>query len=240
MPVTKNMLMAKRKRKAQQNYSQSRKKATYSNPVTRPLTTISDRTGFGNRATVKMIYSEKFNLGGALLGAANVYQFRLNSIFDPNFTGSGHQPTTHDQLSVIFEEYTVTDVRYKISFVNSSTTVAGLVAIQTADNFNVFTDITTLIEQGQCEWKQLGVLNGHNSIVVMNGQVDNAKVMGVSRSKYADDAAYSATFGNSPADVSYLNVYLSEASTGTAPTTICQLEMEMSVIVKGSAPVPQS
>jgi len=234
------MLMAKRKRKIQGNYASSRKKATYSSPVSRPLSTISSRTGFGNRQTVKMIYSEKFNLGGALLGAANVYQFRLNSIFDPNFTGTGHQPTTHDQLAVIFEEYTVTDVRYKLSAVNSSTAVAGLVAVQTADNFGVFTDITTLIEQGQCEWKQLGVLNGANTIVTFNGQVDLARVMGTTRSKYADDANYTAVFGNSPTDIAYLNVYLSEASTGTAPTTIFQLEMEMTVLVRGSAQVPQS
>jgi len=187
-----------------------------------------------------MIYSEKFNLGGALLGAANVYQFRLNSIFDPNFTGTGHQPTTHDQLAVIFEEYTVTDVRYKLSAVNSSTAVAGLVAVQTADNFGVFTDITTLIEQGQCEWKQLGVLNGANTIVTFNGQVDLARVMGTTRSKYSDDANYTAVFGNSPTDIAYLNIYLSEASTGTAPTTIFQLEMEMTVLVRGSAQVPQS
>jgi len=237
------MRQRKPKRKIQymgSSFNMKKKKATYSAPVTRPVTTISSRTGLGNRKTVKMIYSEKFNLGGALLGAANVYQFRLNSIFDPNFTGGGHQPTTHDQLAVLFEEYTVTDVRYRISLINTSTTVAGLAAIQTSDNFNTFTDITTLIEQGQCEWKNLGVLNGSNMIVTFNGQVDLARVMGESRSKYADGANYTATFGNSPTDIAYLNVYLSEASTGTAPTCICLIEMEMNVICKGSAAVPQS
>lgn len=235
-----NYPMVRRKRKVQAKPFSMQKRSMYSAPVSRPRTTLSSRAGGNNRTYVKMIYSEKFNLGGALLGAANVYQFRLNSIFDPNFTGGGHQPTGHDQYSVIYEEYCVTDVRYKVSFVNSSTGVAGLCAIQTSDNFTTFTDITTLIEQGQCEWKQLGVLNGSNSIVSFNGQIDLSKVMGESRSKYADGSNYNATFGNSPSDIAYLNVYLSEASTGTAPTTIIQIEMEMTVLLKGSAAIPQS
>lgn len=241
MPVTSRMLWAKRKRKAYaQPAYRAQKKATYTAPIVRPMSKFSSRTGFGNRKTIKMIYSEKFNLGGALLGAPSVYQFRLNSIYDPNYTGTGHQPTTHDQMALIFENYCVTDVRYKISMVNTENTVAGLVAIQVTDVVDAVGNITTLIEQGQCEWRPLGVLNGDYGVAVFTGQVDIPKLHGKPRAQYMDDAANISSFGASPVDLSYLNIYLSEASTGTAPVAICTIEMEFTVLMTGSAVVPQS
>lgn len=56
------------------------------------------------RATLK--YFDWFTLNPAA-GVAGVYQFSANGLYDPNISGSGHQPTGFDQLMAIYGEYVV-------------------------------------------------------------------------------------------------------------------------------------
>ena len=42
------------------------------------------------------------------------YVFRGNSIFDPNFTGTGHQPMFHDPYSNIYDRYYVTSSTIRV------------------------------------------------------------------------------------------------------------------------------
>lgn len=48
-------------------------------------------------------------------GAAH-HVFRLNSIFDPDVTGVGHQPAYHDQWSALYNKYRVLSATWKIVF----------------------------------------------------------------------------------------------------------------------------
>lgn len=55
---------------------------------------------------VRMRYVELITINSE--GIANAhYQFRANSIFDPNYTGSGHQPYKHDTYQQLFDHYLV-------------------------------------------------------------------------------------------------------------------------------------
>jgi len=51
-------------------------------------------------------YSELNSIGGAG-GATATYTFSCNGMFDPNITGTGHQPMFFDQMSAIYDHYTV-------------------------------------------------------------------------------------------------------------------------------------
>jgi hypothetical protein len=55
---------------------------------------------------------------GGILGTAQT--FRLNSLYDPNLSGSGHQPYGYDEASTIYGRYCVTNVEASIT-VSSST-----------------------------------------------------------------------------------------------------------------------
>lgn len=61
---------------------------------------------FPQRKTVAIRYVENFTLD-ASSSANAVYAFRANSVFDPNFTGAGHQPMYHDLYSQIYDSYNV-------------------------------------------------------------------------------------------------------------------------------------
>jgi len=61
---------------------------------------------FGQVFETELNYSEYFSLNPT--GVSNTsYIFRANGLYDPNFSGSGHQPHGFDQLNVIYENYQV-------------------------------------------------------------------------------------------------------------------------------------
>jgi hypothetical protein len=68
--------------------------------------------------TVSLKYGDIFNLGSAA-GFA-VRSFRINSIFDPDATGAGGQPTYYTQLAALYDEYIVHSADVVVEFKNKS------------------------------------------------------------------------------------------------------------------------
>lgn len=61
-----------------------------------------------DRMNVTMIYSDQISIATTSAGVlTNYYTFRLNSIYDPNFTATGHQPRGHDELNLFYKKYIV-------------------------------------------------------------------------------------------------------------------------------------
>lgn len=85
----------KAKRKYKRRYAKPRKSLTLS--------------GFPLQKVVKLRYVDSnvtLNPGiGAISVAENIY--RCNSVFDPDYTGTGHQPMGFDQWAALYTKYTV-------------------------------------------------------------------------------------------------------------------------------------
>ena len=45
---------------------------------------------------------------------------RLNSLFDPNLSGLGHQPRGFDQLMAVYEKYTVVAAKITVCYVSNT------------------------------------------------------------------------------------------------------------------------
>lgn len=72
---------------------------------------------------VNLCYREQVALSSSL-GITGNYQFQLNSIYDPNYTGGGHQPLGHDQWAQFYKTYKVLGAKITARFMwNSSATV---------------------------------------------------------------------------------------------------------------------
>jgi len=66
-------------------------------------------------------YSDNINLAypggvGGIVG--NI--FRMNSAFDPDFTGTGHQPLYFDQFAAVYGQYTVLSAKLTVTFASTS------------------------------------------------------------------------------------------------------------------------
>lgn len=69
-----------------------------------------------NRLRTTMNYSELVSMNPATFPAE--YRFRANSLFDPNRTGVGHQPRGFDQISPMYEHYTVIGAKLTATFMS--------------------------------------------------------------------------------------------------------------------------
>ncbi len=56
---------------------------------------------------------------GVLADGTNAYIFRGNSIFDPDLTGTGHQPKYHDLLTGVYARYKVTSSQISLTMLNN-------------------------------------------------------------------------------------------------------------------------
>jgi len=69
--------------------------------------------------------------GGLLItvpntGLAGSYVFSANGMYDPNITGTGHQPLGFDQMMVLYEQYVVVSSSIKVTLQNAAITCAAV------------------------------------------------------------------------------------------------------------------
>lgn len=87
------------------------------------------QTGPGKLA-VRLKYAEKFTIDPTILGGPGVYMFSANSLYDPNETGTGHQPRGFDQYMELYTKFCViaTSIRldYKLSAGDSFSQIVGI------------------------------------------------------------------------------------------------------------------
>lgn len=71
---------------------------------------------------VKLRYVDTITLNPASAAMAS-HVFRANSIFDPDLTGTGHQPLLHDTYALLYTRYRVMSSKIKVTPVPVSATV---------------------------------------------------------------------------------------------------------------------
>lgn len=88
-------------------------------PVTNPPRNVPH--GYNNNYTVRLTYADNYRHDITQNGTAGPTQiFRMNSIFDPDYTGAGHQPHLRDLWASQYEYYTVLSCEYQIRLYNAS------------------------------------------------------------------------------------------------------------------------
>lgn len=99
-----------------QRSSTKERKSSYKTKKVRRSTVVNlADNGVPSTIKAKLRYSESISLtpsAGAITGSI----FQLNSLYDPDYTGTGHQPYTFDQRIAMHDHYTVIGGRVSITF----------------------------------------------------------------------------------------------------------------------------
>lgn len=85
-------------------------------PVTKPPKQIPH--AYNNNYTVRLTYADNF-LHNVAYNVGSHQTFRTNSIYDPDFTGVGHQPLFRDMWASMYDYYTVLSCEYTIRMYNA-------------------------------------------------------------------------------------------------------------------------
>jgi len=97
-----------------------------------------------------MRYNQVFRASGNNGIEVYNWEFRANSIYDPDFDGTGHYPYGYNQVKDLFEKYTVTGSKITLTVINANV----------ADNGPLFVVLMAEDEDGELE-AALTDISGH-------------------------------------------------------------------------------
>lgn len=163
-------------------------------------------------------YVENLSLSAnALAGLVGTEQaFRLNSLFDPNFTGAGHQPQGFDQCAAIWGRYKVYAVKWEIQAVPNQD---NLILISTVSASTDSTGITGgaidgVIEQPRSSYR---LLSGEgNQAAAWATFMRIQAIEGMTAKEFnANTTDYGAAATGNPASVTFLRLACANTAGGT-------------------------
>lgn len=177
---------------------------TYSGVYDRTTGALVARPGnfIAPKLLTKLKYHSRFSVA-YVSGVPQDYQFRLNSIFDPDQTSTGHQPYGFDQLSSIYARYRVHKTKFSVEpFVATS---PGCLEMTLVCN-NSANAIVTLDQAGESSNSRTIQCNLYQGSKALKGSIGLAYLNGETTAQYAANENTQAAVSANPAEVLNLHI----------------------------------
>ncbi len=173
-------------------------------------------------------YQEGVAFTGSV-GAVNAYVFSANGCYDPNITGTGHQPMGFDQMMTIYDHYTVLNAFCRLQVWNTHGTQVCKVGLMVdGDATGWSTNYQTNIESGQITYATLSPNGLANSMCELAQRVNIAAQNGLQDPLDSHDMR--GDVANNPAEQTYFIITLWNPQTATAPTIYFDVIIEYDVV----------
>ncbi len=158
------------------------------------------KSGLGNKLPMHFRYSDTVQLNPPTAGIA-LHVFRASSLFDPDFTGVGHQPLYFDQIQPLYDHYTV--VGSKITITGSgSDNLAGTILISLQDDSGTLTTMNRYMETKNRVYRTTN--EAGNGVVTVSKKYSCKKFLGISHPLSEKDV--SGTLTTNPAENAFFHV----------------------------------
>lgn len=154
---------------------------------------------------VTLKYSQNITLTNLTTVASNQV-FRLNSIFDPDFTGGGHQPYGFDQLAALYNRYRVLKTHWKVQWGGANNTIPVLVTPTNGALPVAITTGATFEAASEVPFASVRMLSSGGPTIICSGTMPLNVLGGVSVREFVADDRFEATTSANPAEVVLLNV----------------------------------
>jgi len=166
------------------------------------------------RYICKMKYSDTFQLTS---GGGSLYRFNLNSIFDPNRTGVGHQPYGHDQYDRIYNHY---KVNYSTIVLTPVINGEGMFGCTITDDPTINVGFDTVKEIKNTNMKAMGA----------NGVPDKVTQYYNKNQVYTPASdGIGANFGANPSEQAFFHVWFTAKDSTSTPTLILNVSIAYNV-----------
>lgn len=100
-------------------------------------------------------YVECFSMN-APIGVPTQYAFSANGLYDPNITGTGHQPMGFDQMMALYNHYEVIGAKITLTAINSGTVEGFNMGIKLDDNSTLAAnDLNNSFEHPMTSWRSI-------------------------------------------------------------------------------------
>lgn len=196
MPYKRNHRKKGHKRPAKKF---NKRKAKYQKAVI----THMKGSGFSDSVSARLTYVEQINLNPG--SVYTQYVFRGNSLFDPNYTGGGHQPLYFDQYAAIYGKYRVMGCSIRIDSVSCAGTSAAYFVCFPSTETSAFTSISQVLEQGRAKAPRILPIAQRGPTGYLKSYCSTRKVLGLTKTQVMDDDN-AASVGATPIQVWYWNL----------------------------------
>ena len=123
--------------------------------------------GFPAIKYVKMKYVETLKLDPAAIATQGIYIFKCGDLYDPNYTGTGHQPLGFDYWSNLYDHYDVmaSSIKYSVRVAQpqGAPTAQYLVYGRVGDNLSISGQTDSVMEQPGIVKRNLMAGSGYGS-----------------------------------------------------------------------------
>ena len=155
----------------------------------------------------------------ATSGAVTTQVFAANDCYDPDVTGTGHQPMGFDQMMLFYNHFTVIKSRIIVTFSNSSTTPSAACIRQDAAASPI-TTISRVIEIGANVMCTLDSSAGFGANKTMELTLDIPRLQGMTSSTIMADTSLRGSSAASPTELSYFHIQIWNAAGVTVASNI--------------------
>lgn len=144
-------------------------------------------------------YCQNYTLssGTAVLGTQQV--FRMNSLYDPDYTGAGHQPYGYDQVSGLYQNYRVDSCKFDIVFTTPGAANDMICVATVAPGTDASLTGATLFTVPEKPGGIWGILSSSGDRrCVLRGKFDNNVICGVPKAKYVAEDNFASPVSTNP------------------------------------------
>jgi len=199
------------------------------------------RIGIPYSKLFKLRYVTNFVLDGSA-GIAADHVFRINDLYDPDFTGVGHQPRYFDQIfgntlgSGMYKHFVVLGTKATIMMANSDVLYSQRVGATVRDSSTALTSANDCMEAGNSTTRLLGQRDGKGS-TTMTIKWSAKKWFG--KPNVTTERDLQGSNVGSPAEQAYLHVWTEDPGNDPAPVQ-CYITLDYIVLARSPVVAAQS
>lgn len=161
---------------------------------------------FPNITTRRLRYATG-NTIVAASGLLTTHVFTLSGLYDPDITGTGHQPMGFDNIMPFYEHYHVINAKVHVTFMNKQSLYRGYVGLKITPDTAAPASYEDLVEEGRAVVDNIGGANdAFNGSKVLRASVNVPAVNGLTRKNFIANEATQGTIASNPSEQTYLHV----------------------------------
>lgn len=206
-PTTRKVVRRSTKRYARKTY----KPRVYTKVIRQP-------GGVPDRMFVKLRYVDDIVFNTNTVGVLYPYLYQ-SSIYDPDFTSTGHQPLWRDQYVTLYNNYRVWGIGYKTIWKQQATQTFTMAYIAHQTSTTTDTDPNLLSERITTKKNIVDI----NRPTYMRGYLSVAKVYGISKREFVADDGFQSAMGANPSKQAFLATYV--MTRNASATTVMHIEL---------------
>lgn len=200
------------------------------NSLSSSLRPFVDRNPYPPGQLITMSYAEPFQMTTSTAAFGTCQVMRLNSIYDPNYTGGGHVAYGHSTFAIMYGKYRVNRCHWRITLTTPGGANDQYIAATIAPNTTGNITGAVLYNPIEDPSATVGLMSSDGDRrAVIQGQVDLWKLCGVSKVKYMSDDTYQSGMSSNPAQLALLSfaTCCADGTNGITSQALVELRYEV-------------